>query len=885
MKNQHTSALRKTGTAVLTALLIAVLSVCLTLVAYAIPSLPTPEGTMTGVSFASESGIVYYSSNGSYAKVYDGTAQIDPDYIQLKVVGETAEKKPTDVSAYFVTPTKTEQQSDVGEAKICISYKWAGVEKKEYLPASITPKSISFGDFSLDLTLSYDPTPGKNAYQYTLSEGELALVKEKGLSGVLSSDADQISLLSAETLNIDAKDFNDALIAGASLHRHLKVTLGGSKQINYTISDLDVTVAVAPLQITEVVWSVNGVAVAEAPSFSYGDSNSRLITAVGRIDDQTFLDMIVKVKGSDLTLALADEATYGAVRGEAYVLEAINPDPVHYVLASEAELDVTFTKAICEIQVQDAVFAGDAEHAPTFYPLPIADVNQRIPTDVLSRIQYRYTLDGVNFTDAPTAPGKYTVHIALDEADTQNYELKVTELGEGADGVITVNILPYRLDVGSENGNANVLVFAEKGTLENVKASVLAFEPAPALLKGFTVYKAFTLTLTGAKAGDSFKLVIPVHSSLLSDPNTKSLTDADLYVISGDQRCAAKDQYTVTLADNGAYYIVEGVAPTDGAVTISFMIAPVYSVSFWATVPGVALIVFLILLAVFALTLLGLLLRRMEKREINPVLTIDTEGDVPKVEEATAPDKLGSAEECIDESLNEKEAALYGEVAPERTETPDIGTEAVEMAAEMVAQTANEAAQMDLSDRAENAENEEIDAMITAMAEERAAELSKSVDAEADSIPSDDVDLTAAVGEAIDETVKDDDAVDVFARETAEDALAAADCEAIDSIVTEVVSAFVELPDGFSDREAPDSMGVAEASDAASRAELSVKEAICLITADGAAIKVREGYAGADLKIAVAKAVKQYAPEEWTKACADEVTDAITAALEKALFN
>ena len=106
------------------------------------------------------------------------------------------------------------------------------------------------------------------------------------------------------------------------------------------------------------------------------------------------------------------------------------------------------------------------------------------------------TLDGKTFVDAPNAPGKYTVHISLDEADTANYILRVTEVGKDADGVITVNILPYRLNVGFEAGQADVLVFAEKGTLEGVSAALTSIEPARALLKGFTVYKAFRLELT-----------------------------------------------------------------------------------------------------------------------------------------------------------------------------------------------------------------------------------------------------------------------------------------------------------------------------------------------------------------------------------------------------
>ncbi len=887
MKNQHVSILRKTGSVLLAALLIALVSVCLTLATFADALDPTPAGTLSEISFAGESGIIYHSNVATYAKAYDGKSQIDPAHIQLTVVGQTAQKKPTDVSAYFVTPAKTERQSDVGEAKICVTYKWEGVLKKEYLSARINRRVLSFGDFSLALSMTYDPTPTKTAYQYALSAEELALASEKALSGVVPSDAGKVTLVSVEKVNVSVDDFNRALNEGTPLQKHLKATLGGDRMMNYALADLDVTVKAAPIQITEVIWKSAGKDVKDVLEFSYGDENSRLITAAGKLGDGTFLDLIVKIKGTDLTLQLADDAAWGAVREEAYVLEAFSSDPVHYALTGAEELEVSFQKAVCEIKVKDAVFAGDAEHEPSFYPLAIVGAGDKTPHDVLSRIQYTYTLDGKTFVDAPSAPGKYTVHIALDAADAKNYTLKVTEVGEKTDGVITVTLLPYRLTAGIGEGNADVLLFSEKGTLENVSLTLTAAEPAPALLKGFTVYKAFCVRVAGVKKGDSFRMVIPVHSDLLSDPGTKPLSDTDLYLLEGDGKCAAKDRYRVSLEENGAYYLVEGIASeNDNEITLSMMIAPTYNVSFWATVPGVALIIFLVLLAILALALIGLMLRRMEKRVINPKLTIDTEGDVPKVEPVTAPDKLGDADACIDENLSAKEAALYEEVAPERTEAPDVGGEAAEMAAEMVADTVAEAAQIDLSDHRDAQAIEEIDRMTAAMAEERAAELFETVGAEEDTVPSDDKDLTAAIDETIGEAVGEDDgAVDVFASMEEDEATAAAVGDTIDSIVADALASFVEIPDGLLGKNFDERASREVSRDIAQMANASVGEAIRVITADGAELKWREGVAKADLEKSIFDAAKQYTPAEWAESYTREVIDAVVAALEKALFD
>ena len=879
MKKQCAGSLCKFLALSLTVILIAVLSACFAICVSAENGVE--EGALLGFSFAPESGIVK-DDQGVYAKSYDGTAEIDPSHVILTVEGETDQKKPTDVTACFLSPSKTEKQSGVGESLICITYKWEGVEQTPiYINARINTKNLSWKGDSLDVAVVFDPENTKNEYHCKLTKDELAAVKVESLVGVASSDAGKIAISTVGDLYIGVDEFNQALRTGKTLTKPVEVTLKGESAINYTCDNFEVTVVPTPAEIDEVIWYVDGKKADGALEFTYGDKASRLITAVGRIGEDTFVDLVVKIEGTDQSLALAEDKAYGAVRDEAYVLYAVGANSAYYALKDENKIKVTFEKAICEIVVSDCVFDGDADHTPVFYPLPITLPEGAVPATVLARIKCEYTKDGKTFTDAPSEPGTYTVRFILGEEDAQNYVLKVSEQGEDADGEITMKILPYSLTVGFEDGRADVLVFCEKGSLDGVEAKLEKLEPDAALLKRFTVYEAFTLSLTNVKKGDSFKLVIPVSSLLFSDANTHALTDADLYLIDSDALLSAKDIYTVTLSEDGAYYIVEGVAAQEDEISFAMLIAPLYNVSFWATVPGVALIVFLVLLAVLALALIGLTLLRVGKRDVNPTLTIDTEGDVPKVVPGVAPDKLGSADECIGESLDGMEEALREEIAPEEEKAPEVGDEAEAMAADMMQETVDEAAALSLTDDRDAEDIKEIERMTEAMAEERAQELAESVDAlEA---VAQEADVASAVGEAIDEAVDGDgEAVDAFA-EVSDTPVVDDLGETVDAIVVEAISELVEIPDGLLDAEMPDPTSQGETDDALARARATAKDALRVVSVDGAWV-VKEGRTKADVAGIVSKAAKQCMPADWDDALADEVIDGVTKALTEIVF-
>ena len=80
------------------------------------------------------------------------------------------------------------------------------------------------------------------------------------------------------------------------------------------------------------------------------------------------------------------------------------------------------------------------------------------------------------------------------------------------------------------------------------------------------------------------------------------------------------------------------------------------------------------------------------------VLTVDTEGDAPEVVPVVAPDKLGSADECIDENLDALAGELREDVAPETETMPDASEDANTMATDMMEKTLEEAAALQLGD-------------------------------------------------------------------------------------------------------------------------------------------------------------------------------------------
>lgn len=874
MKNQRMrqlQSLRALASVAIVALLLALCVCALSLSAFA--QSPSAEGGVASLDFAEGVGVFYDPTAKYWGKTYDGTSVIDPEKVSLTVVGQTETKVPTVISAGFIAPNTADAQKDVGVARLYIVYEWDGVEREYTAPARIEKRLLTWKELSLNVRFTYDPV--KTSYVHTFGADELSSVTLAALDGVLPEDADRLSLGAVSAVTLSAAEAVESLTAGTSRRTYASCVLSGAAAANYTLAGIEVDVAVDPCKITEVIWGIDGVPAEDALVFAYGDRDAYLVSAVGKIGEGEYRELIVKVKGADVTLDRADLATYGDVREAPYVLYAESANPAFFVLDGSFEANVTIERAECVISAADATFTKDAEHSPEFYAFPIQNPENNVPAEVFARIGYKFTVDGVNFVDSIGEVGDYTVQFFLHPDDEARYTLRIEETGEVADGKISVTVLPYRLTVGTEAGRADVILYNDKSDLGGILASVAVANDLPEkLLKKFTVYRALSLTVSGTDATDSLRLILPVHSELFTDAGTNALTAQDLYVLVGGELKSAKELYTVTLSEDGSYYTVSGIVANGTELSMTLLIAPEAPVSFWATAPGIALIVFLVLLFVMALILIGVYLRRMERREKNPTVTIDPEGGAAKPHPVEAPEKLGSADECLEEGLDALANSLEGSVAAEKTaETP---ADALSESAAALKETLNDAAAISLKDDSEERAIAEAEKLTEAMAEEKAKEFLASEEPAKEETVADAEELEGAVADTIGETLDSARAEAAVATFAADESLPHLR-ETVDAAVVEALAAIAKIPAGLREIESADAE---DAADVSAQVERSVGEALRAI----GSVSLKDGVDASAIERAVNKAADGAVPSDWNGAAAKELKDALSKALKSRLL-
>ena len=874
MKNQHMRRMQNLRVTMRVSLLVLLLVACFCVLAL-VSSADAADaaGGVKSLSFAENAGVSYDQTAKYWTKTYDGAAEIDPADVRLVVEGQTEDRQPVVISAGFVAANTFDPQINAGAARLRVVYEWGGVTLEYTAPARIEKKLLVWNDVSLDVLFTYDPE--KTTYTYAFDTEELDDVALSSLAGVIAGDAEGLSLGAVNPIALDVAEVIEMLQSKKTIRLYTSCVLSGAAASNYILEGIEVNVAATPCKITEVIWGIDGTAT-EAPfSFAYGDEDAYLITAVGKIGEADYHELIVKVKGASVTLSQADAEAYGAVREDAYVLYAESASPEFFVLDGSFEIPVTIKRAECVISVADMVIEKDAESEHETYFLPIQNPDNNVPAEVFLRIGRRFTLDGVNFADEMSETGVYTVEFFLHPDDAKNYSLTVKETGENADGEIRVTLLPYRLMLGIEADLADVILYNESGDLNGITASVSAAQNLPDwLYKKFSVYRGVTISLTGAEETDSFRLLIPIHSELLSDADTYTLTVSDLYLVDGDELKPLKDVYTVSMDAAGSHYVVSGVS-AGAELSMTLLIAPEFRVSFWATAPGIALIAFLVLLFVMALTLLGLYLIRLEKRGINPLLRIDTEGDAPEVVPVDAPELLGSAEECLDGGLdalaNELEGSVDAEIPSE--ERADATAET----AEIMGAVLTEAAAVRLMDDSDERAIEEVEKLTEAMAEEKAREILDDEQPLADTVNADEKLVDSAVAETLKDALcavkSEADAVETMA--DAEEAPRL--CEVVDAIVAETLAATVVSAENLAGRATLDAD---DSEDVSQQIRVSVDAAI----AETDEIKLREGVDAQTIAQAVENAVNTLAPSEWGDAMVQTAKDALTETLSARLL-
>ena len=703
--------------------------------------------------FDAGAGITYDTATGEWVKTYDGTAEIDVANVKIAVGGTT----------YDVTSAAFDS-ADAGTNKsITLTYEVGAEEKTLRVPARINPVEVTLVG---DATASVVYDPAKPLYENVPVDYTGVTLDANAIAAGLEID------------QVGAVSFNTAEVAGGKVTAYAQVTLkaaeGATVNVsNYKVALLPVTVDVEAITLSGITWSNNG-----AYSFIYGatvdDNGTKVpaclsITATAQTQDGTVvpLKVMVIVDGEAYTLAEAYAlGYYGNVYAgnteEDYTLEAWTPNAELYALNTDGEklnAVVTIKQAVYNVSIADKTFLGEADMSdptnirPMLYQILVS--GQDVPAEVLAKITYTYYDKDDNASkNGVTGPGIYTVVAtmpALVEGGFENYRFNVSEL------TATLTVKRNYIVVGDKESNAQIVVVGANGLSDLIKVSYSTpAELDRKAVRGFKVYKGYSIAISGAAKNETFTLMIPVSSVLISTENCEALTVNDLYLYDGVGNMApAKDKYTVKLSDDGAYYIVEGFS-AESAVT--FVIAPAYNAPFFATPVGIALIILLVLLVLLAMFLIGLKLRQIERSKKADEYAIDTEGDVPAYAPVEIEDKIDDVDACLDESIDALADDLAENATAEDEATEDVdATAAVEDAldetlAEAAAETLDEEEDLSAADEATEALAEDVAEGLEETVEPATEEADVSEDVE------------AAVADAMEENLNESaDATDAIA--------------------------------------------------------------------------------------------------------------------------
>ena len=364
-----------------------------------------------------------------------------------------------------------------------------------------------------------------------------------------------------------------------------------------------------------------------------------------------------------------------------------------------------------------------------------------VPSDILSQIVYKYYDANNNEVANVTKPGVYTVKATMPTIDGIAFNATVLEA--------TMTVVRNYIIVSTPDGA--IVITGTNGISNSVKATLtVPTDFARKAVRGLKAYKGYALTITGAAAGEKFSIYLPVAADLVADKNCQGVTVCDLYLYNATEgtKAAAKDSYTVTLSEDGSYFIIEGYAP---AGETTFMLAPQYKVPFFATAIGIALIVLVALLLIVVLPIfVGMKLIQLEKSGRNPVISVETEGNVPEVEPVIIPDVIEDPDAVVQEGIDALAETLAEEIVPEE-EVADV--DATDAVAEAMDDLNAEVAAIDLGNA---------DGALDEMAEQKALDLAEEVDAANDVDVSDEV--KQAVADAMAENFNESaDATDAIA--------------------------------------------------------------------------------------------------------------------------
>lgn len=735
MKNQQVKLERRNQPLKLIAVLVMLLTVCCfcgVLVAAAnTANAPIPD-------FTAASEIVYEEATGTWVKIYDGK--------------DTVENVKVRVGNDVYDATATFDSADAGDPQTLTLVYNGG--KTLRIPARIDPIEFKL-EGEASTTVSYDPA--NPMYENVEIDATGVTLEQSAIDAGFSIGA------------IGTVSFNTAETAGGVLTAYAQVTLiapDGVNASNYKVALLPVTVNVKALELVGTVeWSkADG-----AYEFTYGAVSNGIpacldITANFKSGDVTVPMAVMVSVGEELyTLAQAYElGLYGNIYKkpgtdntvEGYTLVACSPNADLYILKTENEADAQATvqikQAVYTVSFGDKTYLGEADLVnpannvkPQLYQLLVT--GEGVPADILAKIKYTYydANDNILPQDGAYDPGIYKVVATLPElaeGGYVNYRFSAKELSA------TLTVKRNYLVVGNKQDNALLIVVGEDGIPATTKVTFSVPETLDRkAVRGFKEYKGYSIAVSSSKKSDTFTLMIPVASELISNPRCAELTKDDIYLYDGlGNMIAASEKYSVKLSDDGAYYIIENFSAADD---VTFVIAPAYDAPFWTSPLGIALIIVLILLILLIMLLIGLRLRKIERSKKADEVVIDTEGDVPASAPAEAEEKIENVDEHLDEGIDTLATELRENVSAEEEAVEEVDATAIveDTMDEMLAEAAAE--ELD-SDEVTDAMVEEIveDLAETAVATEAMAIVTEEDDDNDNDSDDDDDDNDGAFG-------------------------------------------------------------------------------------------------------------------------------------------
>ena len=632
----------------------------------------------------SNAGFNFNENGGYWEKTYNGQNTDLTNLVSVKVGGADVDVK----SATLSNANASEEFSFV-----TVVY---GDDQTAKIPVKINPVELGWNNKGTAESVTYVASGEYTGVAVTIPEGALNTTK----------------VVEGESVAINGSDYKVSFnLAGCgSAVAFVNVTLNNT---NYVVDPLPVDVTVAPVQINQVTWGN------PRATFAYGDAELLNVKALG--NNNVPMTVLVKVGTEWLTLAEAF-GTDGLAVGT-YEL-GVAPVSDYYVLIDGLTIDetITVTKAVYNVVLNNGEFVDYGEqtnpNAGFGYALTVTGKDGAIiPESILSQITYVYTNAQGKTVAKVTKPGVYTVKAVIPALD--NAEIVI----ENDTATLTV-LANYKVVLTPDGA---MVIVNNNGISESVVATVTVPEKlARPALRGLDAYKAYTLTITGAD-NQAFSVRIPVSQELVGE-NLLALTTADLYIYDGNAgtKAVASDTYTVKLSEDGSYYIIEGYV---SAGEITFLIAPAYEAPFWGSAIGIALLVLLALILVIVVPMfIGLMLLRLERSGRNPVISVETKGNVPAIEPVIIPDKIDDPDAIIEEGLEDMVDALTEEVP---AETEEFDVDATDAVAEAMEDLDAEVAQIDLGN-ADGALEDMTDQLVLELmdqvaAEENAADVSDEV--------------------------------------------------------------------------------------------------------------------------------------------------------------